>query len=490
LFKLVAVLLQVSRSSFFAHPPWVAFAAAAQHQGKHIAHSVGKWDGSRLKQEIYAIAPPCRHITALLPPKRRRGPDLEIRNRVQGSSLWISPASIFSRAGHSGSNCNPVVQTWSPLLVENIQALRGAAAILVMVMHAFSTAKEFYAFYAERDPYVEVVGRIFGSIGVAGVDTFFVISGFIILTVAMRCAQYNVYNFAPATAGLFYLRRLTRIYPVYWIALIAAATSTSFVQPGRWEAITEHPAIIFLTASKYDDVPTAWSLTFELYFYSVVALGLLLACRRLLIFIAAWAAVQVAVIGAATLSASEAGTTPGIFANPLILEFLFGCIIAVAIQRGFSRFALAAILFGAVMLYIGAALAWPRDELTPWERVAVFGVGAAFLVYGLVAHERNKGFVLPGLRWAGDASYSIYLWHVPVYWTANWTGVRWGIYEFMPCAMTPLVWTALGLAVGVFGYWVIERPMLAAVRSRFPSTTLTARASSHVCISGEGRANN
>jgi exopolysaccharide production protein ExoZ len=394
---------------------------------------------------------------------------MEAGDRVEGGSIGALP--MFASPKGKRRDCGPIVEIWSPPVIKNIQALRGAAAILVMVMHAFSTAKEFYAFHAERDPFVDAAQRISSSIGLAGVDIFFVISGFIVLTVAMKSAQGEVSCFSPGAAGLFYFRRLTRIYPLYWIVLVAAVTSASFVQPDRWQAIARHPSVIFLMARNYDDVPTAWSLTFELYFYSIVAVGMLVASRRLLVFIAAWALLQTAVLVTTATCDWQFGIGSGIFANPLILEFLFGCAIAVAIQRGVSRFAMPAILLGILILFIGAYLKSQIDDVQPSERVAVFGVAGGLLVYGLVANERNKRFVLRGLGWAGDASYSIYLWHLPVYWTVNWTGTRLGIYLSIPRILTPFIWMTFGLGIGVLSYWLIERPMLAAVRTRLQSRT-------------------
>jgi exopolysaccharide production protein ExoZ len=412
---------------------------------------VGWPHGASLLSHLYQYCVSC--------PCNRRGIVGEASRVREGSYRVLSKFTANKRVDR-----RPVREAWSPPFLRNIQALRGAAAILVMVMHAFSAAKGLYAFRAEQDPFIDVAHQIFWSIGPAGVDIFFVISGFIVLTVAMKSAGDGC-NFSIGSAGLFYFRRLTRIYPLYWIVLVATVTSTSLVLPDRWEAIAERPSVILLMARSYDEVPSAWTLTFELYFYSIVALGLLVASQRLLFFVTGWAVLQIALIGIAAASGWQSGiNSTSIFVNPLILEFLFGCTIAVAIQWGVSRFAMPALMFGIVMLFIGGSLGWQRGEVLPWERVAVFGVAGALLVYGLVANERNHKLVLRGLGWAGDASYSIYLWHIPLFWTASWTGMSWGIYGSIPRVVTPIIWIAFGLAIGVLSYWFIERPMLAAVR--------------------------
>jgi peptidoglycan/LPS O-acetylase OafA/YrhL len=90
------------------------------------------------------------------------------------------------------------MQTDSEKLL-NIQALRGVAAFLVVVLHTLGTAAD-YGFST----------RVFSPLrgwGFGGVDLFFVISGFVMVHV-QRVKAY--------TPGRFLLNRVVRICPLYW----------------------------------------------------------------------------------------------------------------------------------------------------------------------------------------------------------------------------------------------------------------------------------
>src|ERR1700737_3097284 len=84
----------------------------------------------------------------------------------------------------------------------NIQALRAVAALIVVVFHlSYIESKYFPSHF---------VPAILGNCGMAGVDLFFVISGFVMMTVSSGHFGRS------GAASDFLLRRAVRIYPVYW----------------------------------------------------------------------------------------------------------------------------------------------------------------------------------------------------------------------------------------------------------------------------------
>jgi peptidoglycan/LPS O-acetylase OafA/YrhL len=110
---------------------------------------------------------------------------------------------------------------------------------------------------------------------------------------------------------------------------------------------------------------------------------------------------------------------------------------------------------------IGIALACglPADL----HRTLRFGVGAALLLFGAVAYERNFGvpkFGLPHL--IGDSSYSLYLSHLYAV-----VALRhiWLTYR-LPLAgsVSTLVFVVLAIggavALGISSFWIVERPIV------------------------------
>src|SRR5690242_21024508 len=88
-----------------------------------------------------------------------------------------------------------------------LQAMRGVAALLVVLHHAAGTLA--LPKYAD----VAIAGGLLTPLGRAGVDLFFVLSGFVI---------YYVHRADIGRAQSFrryMLRRLVRIYPTYWVVL-------------------------------------------------------------------------------------------------------------------------------------------------------------------------------------------------------------------------------------------------------------------------------
>ena len=151
-----------------------------------------------------------------------------------------------------------------------IQALRGFAAALVVVLHA--TGQPF-GMEASK-PWVWMRGH-------AGVDIFFVISGFVMAISATGQGR--------PTAGEFLRRRILRIVPLYWIftLVMLAKILAVKVHPGLGRDVVHlQTPIGYVLASLFfipyrnsqgDIAPVlavGWTLSFEMLFYLLFALAL------------------------------------------------------------------------------------------------------------------------------------------------------------------------------------------------------------------------
>lgn len=262
-----------------------------------------------------------------------------------------------------------------------IQYLRGLAACGVVAFHYFDgpMAPAGYDFMA----------------GSYGVDLFFVISGFIMFAVART-----------EPVGRFLERRLSRIYPLYWIATAVAVA-------GYWGFDRIHPSGTELVQSLalwphfseahrtqiWPVLVPGWSLSYELYFYALFAAGLAMR-RPVLVPVLA---IALAICLGALLHPQSAPLR--VATNPVLAEFAAGLVVAAAALAARGWLALFTAWLG---LLAGALLATgaPREAI---------GVAAAILVAATVLTER--GGRLPDLalpRVLGDASYSIYLFHSPI----------------------------------------------------------------------------
>ncbi len=327
----------------------------------------------------------------------------------------------------------PVNASRAPGEVRSIQYLRGLAAFGVLIYHA-----------AER------AGWHFG-VGAAGVDVFFVISGFIMWVVTCR---------RPPTPGQFLVKRAQRIVPLYWgVTLLVAAVA--LLVPAAFPAmqVTGQALVQSLLFIPYQDpqgliaplIVPGWTLNYEMFFYALFAAGLL-APDRLRPWLVSGALAALVAIGPFGDAANPLWAT---YTNPILLEFGAGLWLGWLWSHdrlpgrsvGWALTALGLLGFVAVTL--------AGIDVAP-ARVLFWGLPALLLVTGAVSIERNGPVPnLAPLRALGDASYSLYLIHG----LAISATVR--ALALVGLEAPALIFTAsivAGVVAGLIAYRLVEQP--------------------------------
>jgi peptidoglycan/LPS O-acetylase OafA/YrhL len=327
-----------------------------------------------------------------------------------------------------------------------LDALRGAAILLVMARHYPSDAAPAWL-------------RPIASIGWSGVDLFFVLSGFLItrqLLSGMSMAE-------------FYVRRVLRILPPYWVALVLY-----FGVPGFAEARGIAPLwkfVLFvqnlgLDPSAEPAFSHAWSLCIEEHFYLIFCPLIVLGyqhrdARRFLALLGA------AVIGEAIVRSLL--WTPAIAADrALYLTWIYyptpthldglvmGAALAVLEARGWLIGRARALLpAGALVLAFGYWLTGDRQTFFATAfGFAVISVGYSLLVAGALRGRQRPGRILEtgfsGLAWL---AYPAYLIHKPILRAASSLGGSPTLNVMISLALTLVAASAVHFAV--------ERPSLA-----------------------------
>lgn len=257
--------------------------------------------------------------------------------------------------------------------------MRGIAAILVLIYHVD-----------------------FLRSGFAGVDIFFVISGFIISKVGTG-----------QSASTFLAHRVIRIVPLYWtVTLLMCAVS---LIPGAFHQFTFSltsllKSLFFIPYSDQSGniwplVVPGWTMNYEMFFYVVFAACLAagrpgLVLPLLLIFVG---------LGTAFSPADPVLQT---YTNPILLEFAAGVALA-RISDGLRSYSLGMALLGAGVVGMAlAAFVGVDQDPSRWTRILCLGLPAIALVAGALSIEQSgKWTDLASLRSLGDASYSLYLLH-------------------------------------------------------------------------------
>ena len=290
-----------------------------------------------------------------------------------------------------------------PRLFPWVQALRAVAAGSVAFSHIANDAVT-----AGRDPTGLIASVSALMPWTAGVDIFFVISGFVIVHASGRLFGQK------GGSVRFLRRRLTRIVPLYWalttLFLVMTLLRRSAIHGTIGGPVYILASYLFIPFARPDGVPEpalglGWTLNYEMFFYLVMTPFLLLPRFRA---VAGSAVVLCLLVGFG--QAVGFGTLPLRFwSDPIILEFVLGMGLALAVARGlalpgWARIALIALAVVWLHLLAGGPIG---------GRVASFGLPGAMLVAAAVSNRRadRVGGTARGLIRLGDASYAMYLFH-------------------------------------------------------------------------------
>ena len=339
-----------------------------------------------------------------------------------------------------------------PNEVKSIHYLRGLAALLVVFHHSIIQLAPV------RDHYAHI------EFGQAGVDIFFVISGFVIY---LSNAKGRL------GSAEFLKRRIIRIVPLYWLATLAVV-AVAVVAPRLFATTTVTAqnvaqSLLFVPAysSAFPDqiwpvlVP-GWSLNYEMFFYLVFAVGLLVARERLLLFLVA--TLGILVVAGLLLDPHPAPLKS--YTDLRLLEFLFGVLLArLYLDMGFKGLSGLGILLPAGILLLAISPALPMLEL---GKIPPWALPAALIVTGALAMERLLlSTSSPLLQLMGDASYALYLSHLFTLGALRVIWAKAGVPVDNPQWI--LLWFAVALStsvvVGIAVHKWLEKPLLSAGRS-------------------------
>lgn len=300
--------------------------------------------------------------------------------------------------------------------------------------------------------------------GQAGVDVFFVVSGFV-MAMTTDSVKRGI-----GTSLEFIWRRLIRILPPYWfyslLLLPVFLVAPQLINSAQGNHIDLFRSFLLLPSETLPLLTVGWTLVFEMWFYLVFAALLVLPRRIQPIALAIWAATLV------SLSLAEAAaTSPAakLVQSPFALEFMAGCAGYFLSKRCNALSARTLILIGVTGFVSSLAIQPLLIDSISLSRALLLSASISLALAGAVALEKAQGLLRYGaLRWAGDISYSVYLCHVLVLslvgriWAAIGGGITspWAICFFWIAAVGSVV------GVGAASFYGIERPCIALLKRR------------------------
>lgn len=322
--------------------------------------------------------------------------------------------------------------------------------------------------------------------GFSGVDVFFVISGFVVSLSVSHWSGGGISNFM----GRFYARRLQRIVPALLVCLLLTSLVSVLVIPRAWLSSSNeltglyaffglsnyflafHNETYFSPIAAFNPYMHTWSLGVEEQFYLLFPLLFFAWTRG-----GRWRALSTGLIALACLaSLTDAWVRPT--SNPTAAFYLIttrfwelgaGVLLFQSIERIGKR------RTGSIPKNLGEIAAWLFLGLLGWGLlhsdvsqfpfpgaiipiVATLGVLAGLHVSGTKSMlARGLGSSIP--VYLGRRSYSLYLWHWPVYVVMRWTC---GLDSVL--AMIVAVTVTMLLAEG--SYRIVELPLRYSERLR------------------------
>ena len=349
-------------------------------------------------------------------------------------------------------------------MLYNIQFLRFVAAMLVVLYH---TAARLPA----NDSVFQGIFSVGEAVGFAGVDIFFVISGFIM--------AHTTSSQTGAGDGLdFARRRIARIFSGYWPFFILAVVIFYNFRPEHFANSNLLKSFLLWPQSlNLILLEITWTLCFELYFYLLFSVLILLfnpQNRYRIVLLA-----TILLLGLSLYQHFVANSFspeniyylsfwPQFLGSPFLLEFFAGVLIAWWLASRPTGLALSWFIAGITLFFAGG---WINDSLYSGlieqgyhvvPRVFVYGLPSCMILVGLVRME-TRGLRAPA-RFSsitGGASYAIYLSHILILslvlnmgfnrMVSAWSG------DIMITAYIMLM--LLILAISVLHYTFLEKPL-------------------------------
>lgn len=350
-----------------------------------------------------------------------------------------------------------VETTETPESIEGIQYLRGVASLMVVFFHARS--------------YFGVVPD-WTRVGSRGVDIFFVISGFI-----MVYATRNIGNDVSAIKSsiTFLTKRFIRVVPLYWIALLFTAspyliswlgsanslldlysnTSVEVISIAKDFAFIPHLSIDEDEAGEiFPILIQGWTLNYEVAFYVLFGFSILVGQYRLIMT----AAIIVGLVFLGRFHHFHY-VSGQFYTSTILLEFVFGMLVYEIYTKThhlvFSRMTIISLsVLGLLLLNIGSGT---NDKI-------VLGTAAAIIVWVFI--QVFRGVHYWPLKLLGDASYSIYLFHLASFKLARSIVAY---LELSPVGygniiMIIFIHVVISVVTGIGVYYVVEKPLLRLFR--------------------------
>ena len=320
----------------------------------------------------------------------------------------------------------------------SLQIIRALSAILIVGHHV--------SLYM-HDASLPILNKIFFN-GWVGVDVFLVLSGFILYyTSHKKIGQRD-------QCKEFIFKRLSRIYPIYWVILSTVLIIWPSYFGTRFGIKDIIKSYLLVPQTILPILGVTWFLSYIVFFYLIFAISIYFDKKISFPLISVW------VIGVLLSSFGVIHNT-NFYVNFIFskhfIEIIAGCLIAIIFIKKPNKKPYFPLLIGFIIFLLtyyqiinGFIL---RDST---ESKLLFSLAVGLIILGCVSYELNHNLYFPKSTIAiGDASYTIFLTHFNILTFTNLLNMRLGFHSILEFLYHITVLIVLGIVI----YYKVEKPV-------------------------------
>lgn len=342
-----------------------------------------------------------------------------------------------------------------------LDGVRGIAVLIVMLYHLEYLLPEWHSVLKG---------------GFLGVDVFFVMSGFLITSILIKehskTGNINLKN--------FYLRRFLRLAPALWFFLIIICLFGYTILP-FYQAELLYKNNNFIYAALYlmnwhqvinrvetGNLNHTWSLAIEEQFYIIWSLALFAffyvkESRRKITFFTAFLVLGLIIWRGVRVYNGADSTELYYSTETRIDALLIGCLAAMAYNwqilprkffesNNYNLFTFFAFLTATAIIFLYSH----NDAALYYGALSVFAFSVAIILIWLISFPKPTIFhnclEFKPLRWIGQISYGLYLWHYASYEFSKMT--------FENTYLQVILGITIAFSISSFSYYLVEKPFL------------------------------
>ena len=335
-----------------------------------------------------------------------------------------------------------------------LQVYRGIAAVLVVMVHLSQmTAKRL-----DQDAFFNLFAA-----GWSGVDYFFVLSGFIMVYVHRSALGKK------DQLKSFLVKRVVRIYPIYWIITLTVwclfLVIPDFANNQDLSLGNVIASLLLIPQKDKFILEVGWTLTYEIYFYLLFSLAIWLKPKHSVPILSGWLLVTILHYRKIVKFPDYLFFLDTVFGE-MNLELVLGCLAAYIVIKynnkiGKYRW----ILFGIANLGYVILLMLASWGKLGFGRIPTFGVLATLLIIAATSIDLKDSPKIPYLLiFLGEASYSIFLTHMPVISAITKILQKANLGKYFDGFFAPALLAVVAVVFGCIFYSLIEKPVTVFLR--------------------------